>query len=108
MSADLWLEIDTGGKEAAEVSETYNVTYNLTPMLKAAGYPGHREMLGAPASEAGGVFRSVADRLRADAARFDAMNPPNGWGTREWAIEFCDLMAAACAEHPKAVIGGWL
>ena len=108
MSADLWLEIDTGGNEPVEVSETRNVTYNLTPMLRAAGYPGHREMLGAPASEAGGVFRSVADKLRSDPGQFHAMNPPNGWGTYELAIEFCDLMAADCAGHPKAVIGGWL
>lgn len=108
MSADLWLEIDTGGPEPAEVSETFNVTYNLSGMLRAAGYPGHREMIGAPASEAGGVFLAVADRLRTSPDDFREHLPENGWGTVEWAVEFCDLMAKACAQHPAARIGGWL
>jgi hypothetical protein len=108
MSADVWLVIDTGGEEAAVVSETRNVTYNLTAMLLAAGFPGHRAMEGAPASEAGGVYKFVADRLRADPAKYREMNPSNGWGSYEGAIEFCDLMATDCSDHPKATIGGWL
>lgn len=108
MSADLWLVIDTGGEEPARLTETVNVTYNLTAMLRAAGYPGHREMIGAPASEAGGVFRKVAETLRANPGQFAEHIPENGWGSLDWAAKFCEEMARDCAEHPKATIGGWL
>lgn len=109
MSADLWLEIDTGGSEPAQLDGTdANVTYNLTPMLRAAGYPGHREMVGAPASEAGDVFCKVAETLRANPPAFAEHIPPNGWGSLEWAAEFCEVMARACAEHPAARVGAWL
>lgn len=106
MSADLWLEMDTGGTEPTSITDSVNVTYNLSGMLRAAGYPGHREMLGAPAVEAGGVFASVAQKLRS--GDYGEHVPTNGWGTKEWAVEFCDAMAAQCAAHPKAFIGGWL
>jgi hypothetical protein len=108
MSADVWLVVDTGGPEPAEVTEGRNITYNLSPMLREAGFPGHKAMQGAPASEAGGVYRSVAERLRSDPARYRLLNPSNGWGTYEIAVEFCDLMASDCAANPKAQIAGWL
>lgn len=108
MSADLWLELDAGGPEPVPVCDSVNVTYNLTPMLRAAGYPGHEQMRGAPASEAGGIFRSVADRLRATPSAFVEFVPPNGWGSVEWAIEFCDEMANECTRAPSAHIAAWL
>jgi hypothetical protein len=108
VSADYWLEIDTGGEEPATVSETLNVTYNLGTMLREAGFPAWRALIGAPASETGGMLRKVADTLKADRPRFEAMNPENGWGSYRWALEFVELFAEQCAAHPKATIGGWL
>lgn len=108
MSADYWLEIDTGGPEPAVVDPSLNCTYNLGPMLRAAGFPGWQALIGAPASEVGGMLRSVADRLRSDPVKYREYNPSNGWGTYEGAIEFLDEFAAACAAHPRATIGGWL
>lgn len=108
MSADYWLTIDTGGDEPARVGESLNVTYNLGQMLRAAGFPEWGKLIGAPAAEAGGMLRAVYDRLLADPATFREMNPSNGWGTYEGAIAFVDRFAVQCAEHPKAIIGGWL
>jgi hypothetical protein len=108
MSADYWLEIDTGGDEPAWLDDdAFNVTYNLGPMLRAAGFPSWDALVGAPASETGGMLRSVADRLRADGS-FDQYAPENGWGSRDWAVKFLDEFAAACAAHPKATVGAWL
>ena len=102
MSASIWLEIDTGGPEPLDVYCNVNVTYNLSPMLRAAGLPPWESFKGAPASEAGGVFRSVAERLRAAPERFEALNPPNGWGTYEGAVEALEQLAEVCAAHPRA------
>jgi len=107
MSADYWLQIDTGGPEPATLA-SFNCTYNLGEMLRAAGFPEWDALTGAPASETGGMLRSVADKLRADPEQFKTYNPPNGWGTYEGAIEFLNEFAAACAAHPKATIGSWL
>jgi hypothetical protein len=38
VSAEYWLLADTGGPEPVEVFST-NITYNLGPMLRAAGFP---------------------------------------------------------------------
>lgn len=109
MSADYWLEIDAGGPEPIRLTDpSINVTYNLGPMLREARFPDWHALIGAPASETGGMLRSVAARLRADPERFRALTPPNGWGTYEGAIEFLDRFAAECAAAPKATIGGWL
>jgi hypothetical protein len=108
VSADYWLVIDTGGKEPAMLTDGIQVTYNLGLMLRAAGFPDWEALRGAPASEVGGMLRSVADRLRADPERFKAMNPPNGWGSYEVAIGFLDRFAGACAEHPRAFVEAWL
>lgn len=49
MSADVWLVIDTGGPEPATVTDTVNVTYNLTRGVHADG----RGRRGAPARQLG-------------------------------------------------------
>jgi hypothetical protein len=108
VSADLWLEIDTGGPEPAQVSADRNVTYNLGRMLRAAGLPSWDDLIGAPASEAGSIFARVARSLRDNPQIYDPMAPENGWGTRLSAIEWCEALAADCAAHPRARVGGSL
>jgi len=109
VSADYWLEMDTGGPERVAITGTWNVTYNLGEMLRAAGFPDWHALIGAPCSEAAGPLAAVAERMRADRDRLVAeYTPENGWGTFEWALEFVEGLAADCAANPKAVIGGWL
>lgn len=108
MSADYWLEVDTGGPEPVEVSETFNVTYNLGPMLREAGFPSWDALRGAPAVETAGVLDGVARNLRADPGRFRALNPKNGWGNYEVCVEWVEDFRDACAANPKATIGAWL
>lgn len=109
MSADIWLVIDTGGSEKARLTDpSIHVTYNLSKMLKEAGYPGHNEIMGAPAGEAGGVLQGVLDRLEANPEHFRQFNPPNGWGTYDGAVSFIRRFRDECARHPQAFVDGWL
>lgn len=108
MSADVWLEIDTGGPEPSPVCESRNITYNLTPMLAEAGFPGHGEMVGLTAAEAGPIYQRTADTLLSDPDRFKKLNPSNGWGDYDGAVVFCRAMADQCAQHSRAVVGAWL
>ncbi len=85
-----------------------NVTYNLGPLLREAGFPDWKALIGAPASEVGGMLTGVAERLKANPDAYTRLLPDNGWGTMEWAVGFLEDFAAECASHPKATIGGWL
>lgn len=109
MSASYWLEIDAGADWPARLTESFNVTYNLGPMLRAAGFPDWEALRDAPASEVAGVLDGVSKKLRADQERLVAeFTPDNGWGNWKWALEFTEAFRDACAENPKATIGASL
>jgi len=126
MSADIWLVYDEETvvvddsfdaemrsmvpmRSAGSVdSTTFNLTYNLSPMLWGAGMPPWREFIGMRAGDAGPIWQAVADELRDDPGRYRELNPPNGWGDYEGAVEVISALAAACERHPDATVGGWL
>lgn len=108
MSADYWLEIDAGGPERIAITESFNVTYNLGPMLRAAGFPDWKDLTGAPASEAAGMLTEVAAKLEADRERLEAEFTPEEWGSWDWAHKFVTGLRDACAAAPRAVIASWL
>lgn len=109
MSADYWLTIDTGGDSPAVITETRNVTYNLGQMLRAAGFPDWKDLIGAPASETAGVLDGVLRKLEADRERLTAEHTPeNGWGDWDGAHAFVCELRDDCRNHPRATIGGWL
>lgn len=112
MSADVWIEktacpcCGRGESRGAEL----NITYNLSRMLKDAGFVGWATLVGMPAQDAGRHILEVLDSMAADPQKWRSMNPPNGWGDydkclqgrmRSWAWE--------CVEAgPTDRIGGWL
>jgi hypothetical protein len=124
MSADVWL-LDDADEElfgdccgaandipmrapAAFEGHSVNLTYNLTPMLREAGFPGWKALVGSPCVEAGGMLQKVAATLASDPQRFKAFNPENGWGNYELALGAMEHLAKLCANHPLAKFGGWL
>ena len=127
MSADIWLE-DKHGEQitfsydpdaalrnlipmrvAGEVTDnSFNLTYNLTPMLRHAGMPPWSDLVGMNAGEAGQVWRKTHDALHADPDGCRALNPDNGWGTYEQAVEVIGALAEVCEKYPDATVGGWL
>lgn len=93
----------------------WNLTYNLSPMLRAAGFPGWQETVGrlaevqpVTAKRVLPVFDAVLAELRADPDRYRAMNPENGWGSYDQAVRTLDDFVEAIRPHPDALIDSWL
>jgi len=127
MSWWVGVEIDSGGEEPAELSDR-NITYNVGGMFRAAlGIPepgihiedyrcrcryaedgGHETGLkalhGAPCTEAAGAISAALARMDADPATYQAMNPPNGWGSYDSARKDLRWLLGQCRAHPKGSI----
>lgn len=101
MSADVWLTIDTGGAEPARVTGGTNCTYNLTPMLREAGFCGWGELIGQTGEQSLPMLLDVQRTLSADPARFRALNPPNGWGDYDGLLRVVAELVSAAAEQDQ-------
>lgn len=107
MSYDIYLEIDTGGKEKAQVGDWYSPTYNLSPMFcKAFGGDGVRELSGKSGKEAARmIHKALTDMMDPDKVNdYKKLNPPNGWGDYDGAIEVLGKIMQDCISHPKATV----
>ncbi len=108
MSLDVSLEIavDTGGVEPHTVELfSRNITHNVSPMWTKAGM--HHAMYVCDGEIAGGLVGEIDAGIKAmevDPAGFTALNPANGWGDYESALDFARAWFAACAGHPKATV----
>lgn len=112
MSADVWIQLDpclTCGRSDEHGAEL-NVTYNLSRMLREAGFDGWSEIAGRNANDAGSHILDILNAMATDPDRWRAMNPSNGWGDydkclqgrmRDWAMECLNA-------PPGATIGAWL
>lgn len=107
MSYDVYLEIDTGADEPAEIWWG-NMTSNVSGMWRKA-MP-HTDGLagfdGMKALSATAVLDAGLQRLQDPAEReaFEAMAPSNGWGSHQSATRFVSDILAACRAHPRTTI----
>ena len=103
MSADVWIEAKTCEScGVAPEGAQLNITYNLSPMLREAGFIGWSNLRGMDAREAGVRILAILDHMRADEPRWRAMNPENGWGDYDECIQGrMRQWAKACTESPK-------
>lgn len=105
MSYDVYLVADVGGPEPVYLNLLdVNVTYNLTPMFIAAGGSSPRDWNDKPASEVREQCLAVLTAFNADQAKFEALNPANGWGDFNGARAFIQEVADACAKAPRATV----
>jgi hypothetical protein len=118
VSADYWViahkpSCDKDDCTCPSSDSDLNVTRNLTPMLREAGlfrvegFQG--DLLGAPCSELAGIADGTLRTLEADPDRFKALNPANGWGDYEGAVDFVRRLRDLCqswSHIPGAVIEG--
>lgn len=105
MSFNVYLEIDTGGDEPATIANLGDCTGNLAAVFTTAlDGTDIYDLHGHTAGEAAPRLRAAVTRMLADPAKFEAMNPPNGWGDADGACRFLANAAAMCARHPKTVI----
>lgn len=109
MSADWWLSADN-----CHADHSWNVTYNLSPMLSEAGWSWpdrqvwSKEYLeGATAADIGEKAMYVLRNLEGDPERFKALNPPNGWGDYDGLVSVWRNFVETIREHPEGRIGVW-
>lgn len=105
MSYDFALEIDTGGQMPATVADCGNCTYNVAPMFyKALGEGGINKLHGEEAWKVIPKLEHAIEHMEAHAADYRELNPPNGWGNYDGALEYLRGILKACKEHPKCTI----
>lgn len=105
MSYDIYLEIDTGGESPATVYEVGNYTSNVSGMwTQALNDRALYEFDGMAATEAVPLLDAGIAAMEADPAGFRELNPANGWGRYEGALDYLRRLRAGCVEHPKTVI----
>lgn len=104
MSYDIWLEIDTGGPEPAVVgSDSWNYTSNCAEMWREAG-ANLADFHGQPAVECIPTLRTAIQTMEADPARFEAMNPENGWGSYATLVPRLRVLLEEFEAHPRAIV----
>lgn len=106
MSYDIWLTIDTGGEEPARVGDSWNYTTNCSWMWRAAGAD-LAEFDGKLAKDCIPVLSAAIAELKANPARYEAMNPENGWGSYETLVPSLEELLGEFLEHPKATVAVW-
>ena len=109
MSLGIYLDLDPCphcGRGPDRVWES-SPTYNLGPMWRAAGVPFDEGIEGKRGRELLDDLRVSLATLRADPARFKAMNPPNGWGDYDGLCDVVQRMIEAIEKYPEAVVSTW-
>ncbi len=104
MSYDVWMDIDTGGPERAEVCDVGNYTSNLSPLWAWAIDQGEvlsRWLDGRSGDEALPVLDAALARIES-ATDLSEYEPPNGWGSVEGGTEYLRRIRDAAAAHPRA------
>lgn len=106
MSYDIWLEVDLGGPEPLSVGESWNYTSNCSPMWHAAGI----DLAECHGRDAGGCAEGLGAalvQLKADPARFQAMDPPNGWGSYATLVPALEQLLRLFESAPRATVRVW-
>jgi hypothetical protein len=83
-------------------------THNLVPMAKEAGlynFLWHPEEIGISlASQLIDPLEEGIIRLKATPEKFKKLNPPNGWGSYEGFVKFCESVLRVCRNYPDSTI----
>lgn len=87
--------------EGGSCDHDHNVTYNLSPMLAAAGYIGHREVMGWGARRFGRHMLRVHLELLSLPGYYAEFNPPNGWGTYDGLVDWTLRIGICATLQPK-------
>jgi hypothetical protein len=102
MSLWLSLEIDTGGPEPVELW-SMNMTHNVNPMWRRLfGVSIGTFLDGSVATTYLYGLRCALDYMEANMPEFEALNPPNGWGSAAGTLDFLRGVYLAAQNHPKA------
>lgn len=107
MSYDFYMTIDVGGPKPHVLSGLeHNQTYNVGCMFGAA-LPcdgGINGLAGKTGEECLPVLEAGIQAMHDDPERYMAMNPSNGWGNSDGALETLKTLASWCRSAPKATL----
>lgn len=84
----------------------FNVTYNLAPMFYRANEQGIRATYGLTGAEALPVLRAMRDFFEEHEDELRELEPSNGWGTYEGALEYLGGSIRASIKRPLDVWSG--
>lgn len=106
MSYDVQITVNTGFEDVC-VEECGNYTYNVSEMYYDAfglkeGLRGLHDM---GCESARKHLADAIKKMESDPEKYRAMNPENGWGDYEGALNFLKRIRKDCAKHPKAKVG---
>jgi hypothetical protein len=104
VSWDVDAVMDTGGQQPATIAEAGNYTYNVSKMYYHVLPDGLRGLDGRLCGDALPLIQDACKRLRDDPGKYKAMNPPNGWGDYDGALQFLVGIGDMCECHPKATL----
>lgn len=106
MSWDFYMVADLSSSELLTVLDDVGCTYNLSPMYQAAmGGDGIRELLdGKTGAECLAVLEPAIAAMEGDPAKYKALNPSNGWGDYEGAVNVLRDLRTWCLKAPRAIM----
>lgn len=104
MSYDIRLVINTGGERPAAVTDYRGPTYNLGPMFALALGEPIGGLRGQIAVNIIPTLQQAIKSMKRSPAKFKKLNPPNGWGNYEGALESLCWLLEVCQEHPLATV----
>lgn len=103
--------VETGYEDDPVRVYSANITHNLIKMADAAGI---YECLWQPeeigitkASDLVCPLQDGLALLQTEPERFRQFNPPNGWGTYEYLMQFVADYVSACRRFPNATVSVW-
>lgn len=102
----LYVEVDLGG-ETPYCLEPFdaNYTHNVVPMWEKAGvYEALYKSDGKQAKEIIPELEIGYEFMKNNPDLFIPLNPPNGWGDYETALEFLNNILDSCKKYPKTII----
>lgn len=105
MSWDIWLKTELDGHEVS-VWGGRNYTHNCNRMIRDAGLPEWPYSVeGWRAGELYERLDEVIANLVANPKKYQAMDPPNGWGSYDTLIPAIREVRDQCQKYPSAIVG---
>jgi hypothetical protein len=103
MSLSIWLTPQEG---TDDLEYWANITHNVAPMWRAAGvYKSLYRSEGKRAGELVETLEKGIEDMTANPDKYKALNPANGWGNYEGALDFLREFAKACKDNPLGIVG---
>ncbi|PLR99586.1 hypothetical protein [Bacillus sp. T33-2] len=87
-----------------EVADIGNYTYNVSKMYGAAMGKTMSDFHGMEAFNAVDILSKGFCEMRDNPEKYKAMNPSNGWGNYEGALQYLEKLLLACIENPNSII----